>query len=141
MRRAGVITLAVVVASCTVSVPDDAISVLDAREMIVEHNGASATIHGWLGECYSLDCPIYSSEVFARAGSADDWETEEWQTARDHSLLLYVDSDFQSIASWMEFDEVVVQGKLDASCRAPEGETMCFDGADFRPDTIEKVIF
>ena len=132
---------------CAFSAPSDAMSVEEVIADIEVLDGKVVTVRGWLGQCGGYDCGLFASLDDARIVERGDHESGEWLAAMDRRLGIGPNDSFDAMASMMQFQEVIVRGKVDATCitgRDPDHPNfgfMCFDRAsDIEPQSIRLLV-
>lgn len=148
--RVGLIPFSLALGSCAFAAPEEAYEVeevlADIKSEQSKLDGETVAIHGWLGECGGLDCGIYPSIKDARTVQLRDPGTEAWSDAMGRRLSVGAGDGFDNTAYWMQFDEVVIYGEINASWNKPPNESgtsyACFDRCDdIRPESIKKILF
>ena len=150
MKRAAAIPFAMLLSSCALAAPDEALTVaevladISAKESKLD--GKVVEVTGWLGECGGYSCGLFSSledaKIVARFRELPD---EEWMPAFDRSLRIGANSAFDTPAMLMQFSEVVIRGEINAAWKAPPDENgnqfVCFDRCnDIRPHSITLIL-
>ena len=137
--RASVLLFAVMLAACSLSPPEGAVTVEQVRKNIFLWDGKNVQVSGWLGECGGLDCGLYQTLEDAKLVSAGDYHSDAWKAAMRRRLSIGYDENFDLVAGFFQFQRVIVTGRVNSLCSRPD--IGCTDRADdIRPISIKKLL-
>ena len=143
--------VALLLGGCALTAPDSAYTVKEVlADVSAEHSkldGRSVAIRGWLGQCGGNSCAIFSTlDDAEKVASYHELPVDEWMPAMDRGLSVGGNDDFDQLALFMQFDQVVIYGEVNATWKKPPDESGnsfgCLDRCDdIKPTSIEKILF